>query len=189
MKRLAKASDFIEYDGNVNLTSEFRKTAAQVLDVILNQAADIIFRDRLLDTMCIRQQSFAYQKSCRENKLNPPVDVVVVPPKSNSGSRTGSAYRVKIGFATTAPSTTRSQKIAPRKSLGVTPSDASTFLTTAFQKLHQEQEPLNTIFLPHELPTRPKISLGEKEHECPYCLTICPVADFTDSGWWYVYAL
>jgi hypothetical protein len=121
MKRLAKASDFIECDGNVNLTSEFRKTAAQVLDVILNQAADIIFRDRLLDTMCIRQQSFAYQKSCRENKLKPPVDVVVVPPKSNSGSRTGSAYRVKIGFATTAPSTTRSQKIAPRKSLGVTP--------------------------------------------------------------------
>jgi hypothetical protein len=188
LRRLAKATDYVEYDEEtgVNLTANFREAADQYLGVALGPM-DRGLRGRLLDTICIRQQSFAFQRSRRESKqdsLVPETDISRETPQASS--RAGSAFGVRRTVAGTTKSVSKvSRHSMLRQRVGAPASEATTFVSNASQVTNRELEPgrSSITFELEELPVRPKISLGEKEHECPYCFTICPIADFTDNGW------
>jgi len=188
LRRLAKATEYVEYDEEtgINLTEKFREAADQYLRVALGQM-DNNLHGRLLDTICIRQQSFAFQRSRRENKqasVGPETDTMAQTPRASS--RAGSGFGVRSAVAGTTRSVSKtSRPLLPRKRTGAPASEATTFVSNASQVPNREPEsgqPSITFEL-EELPVRPKILPGEKEHECPYCFTICPATDFTESGW------
>jgi hypothetical protein len=189
LRRLAKASGYIEYDENtnINLSAKYREGVDWLLQ---HKFGDNPLRNRLLETICIRQQSFAFEKSRRENKRTSMEGIAHAKferPRGSPVSVFSHSVRSSV-TATSQPTSKTPQLAAQNRRIGAPPSDATTFQSHMSQapEYEPELEQSDTVFPLDELPVRPKIGPGEKEHECPYCFMLCPKDDFTDSGWPYV---
>lgn len=183
LRRIVKATDHIDYDdfGN-NLGAKFRDSVKVYLDATLGKAS-VHIRARLVETICLRQQSLAFQKSRRENKavhLDKPTSARIT-------SQIGSVISAKTSIAV---SKQQSRSAFPRP-LGpgkpkFASSSATTFLSKISPSTEAQVESAEMAFPLDSLPQRPKIRRGQREQECPYCFILCPIEEFTDSSWPYV---
>ena len=189
LKRIAKVTDYIEYDdfGN-NLSAKFRDSVKVYLDATLGNTS-VQIKARLLETICIRQQSLAFQRSRRENKVMPlykaPSDHLST--SSRITSQIGSVISAKTSIGI---SEQQSRSAFPGPLRSGRPKFASSSATTFVSKIpsptEAHVEPAEVAFLLDNLPRRPKIRREQREQECPYCLIVCPTEEFTDSSWPYV---
>jgi len=194
LKRFVRAADYfelVEIDGIVvNLTLKFREGVQAYLDMMFKSTSQEL-RGRLLETICLRQQNFAYLRSKRKKGSSH-----VAPRRSASqtGSRLGSA------FSTTGRSTYQSQRSAQHQPASdrkrddkakrrAAPASATTFNTNALPTIDGPTlDNPEADYALEDLPRRPKIlpATRHKEVECPYCLLACDHTEFTDAGWPYV---
>lgn len=188
-RRVAQATDYIEYDelGN-NLSVKFRESVKIYLDRAAGNASSDV-RGRLLDTICIRQQSFAFQRLRRASRTTSLDEKPAALPSidSRSFSRAGSAFSMKKSETArkTQPTPSSILSSVSRKPK-VAPSSATTLISTIVPSVEPQMESLEVTFSLEDLPRRPKIRRGQKEQECPYCFVMCPIEEFTDSAWPYV---
>ncbi|KAL2818529.1 hypothetical protein BDW59DRAFT_152021 [Aspergillus cavernicola] len=65
LRRFVKVASYVEYDENgVNLTEGFRKDAERIIEFRLkHSAASQSLQRRIVDTVCLRQQHFAYLRA------------------------------------------------------------------------------------------------------------------------------
>ncbi|KAK4083055.1 hypothetical protein Purlil1_10999 [Purpureocillium lilacinum] len=191
LKRFVRAADYfelVEIDGIVvNLTLKFREGVQAYLDMMFKSTSQEL-RGRLLETICLRQQNFAYLRSKRKKGSSH-----VAPRRSASqtGSRLGSA------FSTTGRSTNQSQRSAQHQPASdrkrddkakrrAAPASATTFNTNALPTIDGPTlDKPEADYALEDLPRRPKIlpATRHKEVECPYCLLACDHTEFTDAGW------
>jgi hypothetical protein len=190
LRGLAKSSDYVEYDEydtGLNLTAKFRDMTDEYLRMRLPRIQNAL-HERLLDTVCIRQQSFAFQRSRQRKETDPDevASVDILPAKSTIAPRTGSAYSQRKSITKPIPPVSKpSQARMQRQRLGP-PQSATTFRSTASHMAHEEREAFDTTFMLEHLPLRPRILSGVLYDQCPYCFMRCPVTDFSESNWSYV---
>jgi hypothetical protein len=188
-RRIAKATDYIEYDDfDNNLSIKFRDSVKVYLDATSGKTS-VHIRARLLETICLRQQSLAFQKSRRENKAMP-LDKVPsdhLPTSARITSQIGSVIGAKTSIGV---SKQQSRSAFPRPLRSERPkfasSSATTFLSKILPSTEAQVKSEEVAFLLDNLPRRPKIRRGQREQECPYCFVLCPIEEFTDSSWPYV---
>jgi hypothetical protein len=188
-RRIAKAKDYIEYDdlGN-NLSAKFRDSVKSYLDATLGKTS-VHVRARLLETICVRQQSLAFQKSRREDKAMPfddaPSDHVPTSARITSQMIPITSAKTSIGIS---QKQSRSAFPGPLRPEGpkFASSSATTFVSKTLASTDAYVDPAEITFPLDSLPKRPTIRRGQREQECPYCFVLCPIEEFTDSSWPYV---
>jgi hypothetical protein len=184
LRRVAKATDYIDYDelGN-DLNAKFRDSTQRYLEIVVGDKSDYL-RARLLETICMRQQSFAFQRSRRADSVTPPIeapnkdaqhDLGTLP--SSKVTNSGGPKQLQSRSSTTTSSLVRRSSLAP--------SSATTFVSKSVSFGEKREQTPNITFLPEDLPRIPKVSddRHKKEQECPYCFVMCPVEEFTGSAW------
>lgn len=190
LRRVAKATGYIDYDdfGN-NLNAKFRESTEMYLNKVLGKTSSIL-RARLLETICIRQQSFAFQRSRNTGGVRSSVkapskgtgyDLGTLPASSMTKSEGSKGARSRSGSATSS---------VVRKS-SFSPSAATTYMSQSAPPAETHTRTPNMTFMLEDLPRGPKVpkvpkEKDQKEQECPYCFVVCPIEEFTGSAWSYV---
>lgn len=211
LRRLEIAPDYVEKDWDgLDLTKKFREAMESYLSFRLRHVKEVL-RNRILETICLRQRSFAFRRSRlragKEGSLQGygyTEKTLTQSSKSlhvQSGDRTPSSYvgpltnilnlleALPEALRTRLPEALRARLPEVRRTRKMTTtleSNGSTFKISTSQILEPDLAHLDMSLSHEELPSRPKVSPGEKEQQCPYCLTVCPVSDFKDCRWPYV---
>ena len=186
LRRIAKATGYVEYDdfGN-NLSAKFRDSVKVYLETALGKAS-VHVRARLLESICVRQQSLAFQRSRRERKAIPfdeaPSDHL--PTSARVASQMGSIISAKTSIGTSSRSAFPGQSRSRRPKFA--PSSATTSVSDILPSTAAHVESAEVAFSLDHFPRRPRVRRGQKEQECPYCFVLCPIEEFTDSSWPYV---
>jgi hypothetical protein len=169
------------------LTAKFREGVRPYLDITLKTTSQAL-KDRLLETICLRQQNFAFLRSRRVSRDTEGTEVI---PKSTqqvpqTRSRLGSAYSVKSRLTNQSQRTSEPSRPRKSKTRGAPPS-ATTLNTNRLPVADPKLEKPDMEYSLADLPRRPKISPSKRDLECPYCFLVCSVREFTESEWPYVY--
>ncbi|CAI7673710.1 unnamed protein product [Penicillium pancosmium] len=187
LHRLVKIANHTEYgpDG-VNLTSEFHMATSRIVDHYLKGCtASQELRERLVDTICLRQRNFSYLKSQKSNRS------ATIQAPAQLPSRARSTF--VPSFSVTTPVKTTEQKEKPvkfkprmdlRRSL-------MTATTAQLDKVPLDRSIQSSSNDPQsdvagedlDLPRAPNLSFGRGEWECPYCLVVCPANEFQSQNW------
>lgn len=185
LRRVAKATGYIDFDdrGN-NLNAKFRESTEGYLNKVVKNTSSIL-RARLLETICIRQQSFAFQRSRRTGGIRPSVEA----PIKDTGLETLSVLSVtkSEGSKGTRSRSSSATSSMIRKS-SFSPRAATTYMSKSGPPAETHTRTPHMIFPLEDLPRKPKVPKDEhnKEQECPYCFVVCPAEEFTGSAWSYV---
>ncbi|KAJ5116702.1 hypothetical protein N7456_001050 [Penicillium angulare] len=185
LHRFVKFTNFIEYGENgENLTERFRTGATQLVEHYLKNArASRELKTRLIDTICLRQQNFAYLKARKPKQ-----------PIESASSRHPTIQRSTVGtnysgsFFLSRNSATRNTQRKKMPNAG-----RSTMTATTAQARHVSvqhsvrdsagEEAWENLDSDSDLPRPPVIPQQHKEFECPYCLLVCPSRDFKGKNW------
>lgn len=195
LHRFVKFDNFIEYskDG-LNLTELFRKSARKLVEHHLKgSSANPTIKVRLIDTICLRRQNFAYLKA-RKKRISsqhtprPKTTEPSIPPLSvNSTPLSG-----KISHSAAPQTPKYTKENLPRHI-------RRSVMTETAAKWIPAREPVN-YWIPSpstdlnsedendesSLPPAPFVPMYWKEWECPYCLIVCPRKEFIGHNWKYV---
>lgn len=187
LHRLVKIANHTEYgpDG-VKLSSEFRTATSRIIDHYLKGCtAGQELRERLVDTIYLRQRNFSYLKSQKINRFAKKQAPAQLP------SRGGSTLTPSFSVITPVTATGLKEElleIKPRLDLRRSLLTATTAqvdqvpLDRSIQSsIGASQSEVSGEDL--ELPRPPDVPFGRKELECPYCLVVCPVKEFESDNW------
>jgi hypothetical protein len=201
-QRLMRAANYVEwyenkFDGTkINLTAKFRELVKLYLDATLKLPNSPVvvtdqlsshehLKERLLHTICIRQSTFALLKS-RRKELNQdlPPEAIFRP------AATVSKASSQVSVRSTSSSHKKQKPQIPVNSGDLAPipgsvvRSGSTLASTAQinPELHTESTIETGVELAY-LPRRPKLSPDRLVQRCPYCLELCPRAEFGDDKW------
>ncbi|KAL3447674.1 hypothetical protein BJX65DRAFT_307737 [Aspergillus insuetus] len=90
LRRFVKIESYIEFDDNgINLTDEFRNGVERLIEYRLKGSpASQILQERVVNTICLRQQHFAYLRAKWEKRTAQPTAINPVPaqPRSSLGA-------------------------------------------------------------------------------------------------------
>ncbi|KAL4779146.1 hypothetical protein BJX76DRAFT_99189 [Aspergillus varians] len=187
LRRFVKIGSYIEYDENgVNLTEEFRKGVERVVEYRLkDSSAGNNLQRRVVDTICLRQQHFAYLRAKWEKGKIKPQENVPTPmvPKSTLGA----TFSVIGSISSTGKATRRKKTVAPP----VAVQSVMTATTAQPERAKRVRSIKSTASIEHQevecnqddLPLPPKVPLHALEHECPFCYMVCSSADFSGDRW------
>ncbi|KAJ5741665.1 hypothetical protein N7533_011074 [Penicillium manginii] len=187
LHRLVKIANHTEYgpDG-VNLTSKFHMATSRIIDHYLKGCnASQELRERLVDTICLRQRNFSYLKSQKKTRSVP----MQVSEQLPSGAR--STFAPSFSVMTPVTRTGHKEKsiqFKPRLDLR---RSLLTATTAQIDHVPLDRSIQSSIAAPQpdvsdedpELPRPPVVPFGRKEWECPYCLVVCPVKEFRPENW------
>ncbi|KAF9890253.1 hypothetical protein FE257_006165 [Aspergillus nanangensis] len=188
LRRFVKVANYVEYDeGGLNLTEEFRKGAAAIVAWKLKDSiASISLQKRIVDTICLRQQHFAYLRA--RQKKNRRRDETVGIGHPMAPSSTLSATFSVTGSLSSKPS----EKPAKKSTNGPIVNPSVLTATTAQPdrakaaysiKSYNHNEEYEVNCSADDLPPPPKIPLRTTEYECPYCFLACPLREFSGERW------
>ncbi|KAH7000682.1 hypothetical protein EDB80DRAFT_866689 [Ilyonectria destructans] len=187
MRRFVKVANYFEYDEETgeNLTVKFQDTILPYLDATLKRTSQGL-RQRLHETICLRQQNFSFLKSRSGRKvitrLAKEPELESTPSGPQASSRLGSTYSVRT--RQTSQKTSQSGRVR-----GSTPRIAPSFrsATTVNTNRPPLVEPIPereaVEYTGVDLPRRPKVTSGNNELECPYCFLVYPAKEFTKENW------
>lgn len=167
--RLARAAQFTQEDEEARKIAEtFRHGVNDYLDKTLT--LDPFLRERFLDTICLRQQYFAYLSAQRASRDSTSQSDLFQRHRQNSpqGSYIATSH-VGPGQSKTSRNIRKGRMKATTVGSNVLP-------------VPSELNWVGIEDLDADLPRRPK-KLRGKDAECPYCYTVCPKAELTDPGW------
>ncbi|KAJ5341809.1 CNH domain protein [Penicillium brevicompactum] len=188
LHRFIKIANYVEYSPEgINLTEEFRKAATQLVKHHLKKsAATPNLRERLIETICLRQQNFSYLKS-RKSRVKE--DLSVSTEKgSSSAARSVLSTTFSIGSSMPRSPRKKSMQIQHAQKLEHSILSATTVQYTGAPLEQSVQASIN-YHVPEikdedaNLPKPPVVPSGQKEWECPYCLLLCPVKEFSGELW------
>ena len=190
LHRFVKIANYIELSPEgVNLTEQFRNAATQLVGHYLrNSPAAPSLRDRLIETICIRQQNFSYLKSRR-------IRMPLAPRATNAGAPSASRSVLTTSFSvggtmSAAPKRKKNTKVEPPRQMENSVMTATTVQYNNANVQYSVQSSVND----HDsektdsdanLASPPVVPIGQKEWECPYCLLVCPVKEFKGEAWRY----
>jgi hypothetical protein len=187
LRRFVKIGYYMEYDENgVNLTEEFRNGVERVVQFRLKHApASEDLKRRLVDTICLRQQHFAYLRAKWEKAKPKPRDTITAPVITKS--TLGATFSVRGSIPSSTNKMPKKEMIATR-----TPVRSMMTATTAQpQRVRRERSIKSAVSMEHEeveyshnnLPLPPKIPLHAVEYECPFCYMVCSSGEFSGERW------
>ncbi|KAJ5915595.1 hypothetical protein N7466_011528 [Penicillium verhagenii] len=188
LRRFVKISDYTEYSPEgVNISEHFSSAASELVPHYLKETrTSDELKDRLIRTICLRHKMFSYLKA-RKGQLpeKPAIPTRAGPPRSV----------LAPSFSVTKPVSTIAKKKQTNESQPAHRARPSVMTATTVQFDHvpakysvqastsKEPEIITSHF---ELPQPPSVPEGRKEAECPYCLLVCPVKEFSGDNWMYV---
>ncbi|KAL4898869.1 hypothetical protein BDW74DRAFT_184293 [Aspergillus multicolor] len=189
LRRFVKIDSFIEYDEDgVNLTEGFRTGVERLIRFRLRDSmASEGLRQRVLETVCLRQQYFAYlrkkwgtRQKDKTNKMSPPSTLPSKPSLGVTYSVTGSTppsgrtiKQKNFARATQAVTTILTATTAQPGRIEEVRSLKSAIQTPEDEVLCSEQD----------LPLPPKIPFRCTEFECPFCFLVCSTDVFNGEQW------
>lgn len=187
MRRFVKVANYFEYDEKTgeNLTVKFQDTILPYLNATLKQTSEGL-RQRLHETIYLRQQNFSFLKSRSGRKvvtrLAKQPELESTPSGPQASSRLGSTYSVRT--RQTSQKASQSGRVR-----GSTPRTAPSFRSATTVNTNQlplvepipEREAVEYTGV--DLPRRPKVTPGINELECPYCFLVYPAKEFTKENW------
>lgn len=183
-----KLTNYIEYgpDGT-NLTEEFRIAASRLVEHYLSgSTASQELQDRLVDTICLRQQNFAYLKARKAKRVIKPVE------KNQSFSRPRSTIAPSFSVTGSFASTVKKKKFVPAEHPVMVERSVMTATTAQYnnallnysvQSASASGQGTEIIGSDSDLPSPPVVPIGRKEWECPYCLLVCSQNEFKGESW------
>lgn len=187
LRRVAKATGYIDFDdrGN-NLNAKVRESTEAYLTKVVGNTSDVL-RARLLETILIRQQSFAFQRSRRTGGVRSSIEVPIKDTGYGPGTLPVLSVTKSEGSKGTRSRSSSATSSMIRKS-GFSPSAATTYMSKSAPPAETHTRTPHMTFPLEDLPRRPKVpeDKHKKEQECPYCFVMCPVEEFTGSSWSYV---
>jgi hypothetical protein len=183
LRRFVKIESYIEFDENgVNLTDEFRKGVERLLAFRLKDSpASQILRERVVNTICLRQQHFAYLRAKWENGTVRPAANSPAPVQPRSSL--GATFSVR-GSIASSPS-------PDKKKEGVSIPTIMTATTAQPERVKLARSIKSAVSVEHEefecneedLPLPPKVPPDAAEYECPFCYMVCPSSEFWGERW------
>lgn len=178
---------YIDYDEyGVNLTEAFRKGVERIIEFRLKHSkASQDLQNRIVDTICLRQQHFSYLRSRRaknaslNRSINEPRPVI----KSSLGTT----------FSVTGSVSPSEAKENPKKKLRAPQGNQSILTATtaqpdritkaySIQSADDIQDP-DIVYSDADLPPPPKGLDHLKEFECPYCFLVCSTEEVSGERW------
>ncbi|KAJ0421436.1 hypothetical protein BJY00DRAFT_108879 [Aspergillus carlsbadensis] len=183
LRRFVKIESYIEFDETgVNLTDEFRKGVERLLVFRLKDStASQELRERVVNTICLRQQHFAYLRAKWDKGTRPskPPNPAVAQPRSSLGA----TFSVKGSMA----SSPRPAKDKERVSIPT----VMTATTARPERMKQVRSLKSAVSAEHadiecdqgDLPPPPRVPPGAVEHECPFCYMVCSASEFSGERW------
>lgn len=185
LRRFVKVADYIEKDEMTgeNLTALFRENVKSYLETTLRSTNQTL-KDRILETICLRQQGFAFLRarwrSNTSNDAKPVSETAHQAPRTSS--RVGSAYSVKGSLKERhQPEPDRSK---PQTSRGYTAPPSATTLNTNEMSQRDAMPEASDMTIPlADLPPRPKVLPNEQQIKCPYCFIVCTANEFNEFSW------
>lgn len=180
-------ADCIEYDENgVNLTEEFKEFAKAAVESRLDSSmASEDLKKRIFDTICLRQQHFAYLRLINQTKqpTSHPNDYLA---STVPGSRSDMA-------SLKAPRSSSSRTIPATKSPRGSESDIPSMATTSTEpergkhvhslKPASGNDDDKSSRIVDKLPPPPNTASHFIESWCPYCFSLHPPMEFSGKRW------
>ncbi|KAL3477431.1 hypothetical protein BJX99DRAFT_257460 [Aspergillus californicus] len=186
LRRFVKVGSYVEYDEyGVNLTDEFRKGVERIIDFRLKGSrASHDLQQRVVDTICLRQQHFAYLRAKWE-KGKPTSSVEIAAP-ALSRSTLGATFSVTGPVSLTASKTRKKELVTVRQVASVM--TATTAQPDRMKRARSIKSAISVADAEVEcnqeaLPLPPKVPLNAVEHECPFCYMVCPLEDLSGDRW------
>jgi hypothetical protein len=183
LRRFVKIESYIEIDeSGVNLTEEFRRGVERLLEFRLkDSAASQRLRECVVDTICLRQQHFAYLQAkwakgtVRQTALNP----APVQPRSSLGA----TFSVRGSIKSSPRRTKKKEPVAVPTVMTATTArpermKVARSLKSAVSADHEDVECSQ-----EDLPSPPIIPPGAREYECPFCYVVCSSSEFSGERW------
>ncbi|KAL4983893.1 hypothetical protein BDW68DRAFT_25946 [Aspergillus falconensis] len=186
LRRFVKIGSYVEYDGGgVNLTEEFRKGVERIVDFRLRGSrSSAELKQRVVDTVCLRQQHFAYLRAKWEKgKVTSTINTVTPQlPRSTLGATFSVTGSMSSGVAKrkqTAPVAA----IQAHSVMTATTAQAGRIKQVRFLKSTPSVDEVKVEYNPNDLPIPPKIPANTVEYECPFCYMVCPSVNYVGERW------
>ncbi|KAL5341980.1 hypothetical protein BJX70DRAFT_357494 [Aspergillus crustosus] len=187
LRRFVKLGAYIEYDEDgLNLTKAFRDGAERIVEFRLkhSQASETL-QQRVVDTVCLRQQHFAYLSAKWEKgkaELRKTIKAPVMP-----RSTLGATLSVT---GTVTSNTTKQGKKRPaavplhlRSLMTATTAQPNLVKRVHSLKSTASMENVELEWKQTDLPPPPKLPPGAMEYECPFCYMVCSAGEFLGDRW------
>jgi hypothetical protein len=190
LRRYVKVGNYVEFDENgINLTEAFRNGAKMLIEFRMKESkASNDLRERILDTVCLRQQYFSYLKSNKAKNT----------PIAKDGQSHPSAPRSTLGatLSVTGPLTSKTPGKAVKQSFSMPRAAPSIMTATTAQpdrmsktysvKSANGKTSHDVDCSDADIPPPPKVSGNIKESECPYCFLIYSREELSGIKWKWV---
>ncbi|KAL4948631.1 hypothetical protein BDW69DRAFT_189090 [Aspergillus filifer] len=187
MRRFVKVENYVEYDEEgVNLTAAFREGTERIIAFRLRTSrASPELRQRIVDTICLRQQHFAYLRA--KSSRNGPVRRNGQPQISVGKSTLSATFSV-TGSLSSKPRRRTVRSAAHMPKTGPSIMTATTAqpsrMPRAYSVKSANDQRSNVIDLNDaDLPLPPKIAPNLKESACPYCFLACFKEELSGERW------
>lgn len=168
--RFVKMVNYVDYSkSGMNLLEEFIITARQLVEPLLRgRVISHEIEDRLIETICLRRQNFAYLCAGKAQQA----------PRPEKLSQSPCLKSVSPPISSLTPFSTQTVGVIP----AFQPHSLTVGKHLVPKPMNQESETLGSYswFPPPDVP------LGQEEWECPYCMEVCPVKEFSRGTWKYV---
>ncbi|KAF8847385.1 hypothetical protein BDZ45DRAFT_754949 [Acephala macrosclerotiorum] len=186
-RKFVKRANFLDED-EIALSAKFRESIVSFLGLSprLKETSQNL-KDRLLETICLRQQNFASIRSEMKKRVTPAKDAR----NDNSESIASSIAKPRLGTSYSVISQVTSQRKAAREpagsSIAYKPTNQSSIRTAT--TFYVTKIPTTDLvveadkWMPENLPRPIKTPFEAREFECPYCYLVCPVDEFTKANW------
>ncbi|KAL2785822.1 hypothetical protein BJX66DRAFT_342728 [Aspergillus keveii] len=183
LRRFVKIESYIEFDENgVNLTDEFRKGVERLLVFRLKDSpASQILRERVVNTICLRQQHFASLRAKWENGTVQPAANSPAPVQPRSSL--GATFSVRGSIASSPSPDKKKERVSIPTIMTATTAQPERVklarsIKSAVSVEHEEFE-CNE----EDLPLPPKVPPDAAEYECPFCYMVCSSSEFWGERW------
>jgi hypothetical protein len=188
--RHAKAATFVEFDADGgNLTTVFKSLATQIVKHVFPHANEDL-RERLAETISLRQRQFAYSRRHHRDKyamkdVNIPSNKPTAEPLNIMGPRLlqlnsrgsiieGTSRKRKFGTLSEVPTQSSASAVDPT----LTPKQFPTS-TPSVSSAGRTKIEVNKFVLPRP----PEIRHGSKEFECPFCFIVQSESVAKEENW------
>ncbi|GKZ59151.1 hypothetical protein AnigIFM49718_005012 [Aspergillus niger] len=187
LRRYVKVGNYVEFDENgVNLTEAFRNGAKTLIEFRMKESkASNGLRERIINTVCLRQQYFSYLKA--KKATNAPISGADQSHQSTPRSALRATASVTGSLTSKAQGAARQQS-SPMRRPGPSTMTATTAQPDRIPKAYSvksahEQQTYDVDCNDADIPPPPNVSGNRKESECPYCFLACSKEELSGRRW------